>query len=59
MPIFKHNNVVKDKITGYSGTITAYAVYTSGEVRYLVENVDRTGRPVECWYDESRLMRED
>lgn len=59
MPIFKHKDVVKDKIAGYSGTITAYAVYATGEVRYLVENVDTTGRPVEWWYDESRLVKED
>lgn len=46
------NDKVKDKVTDYTGTIT-------GETRYLVENVDSTGRPIEFWYDESRLEKEE
>lgn len=49
---------VKDKVTGYTGTITAKAEYLTGETRYLVENVDSTDRPIEFWYDESRLEKE-
>lgn len=50
---------VKDKTTGYSGTVTAKSEYITGETRYLVESVDSTGRPTEFWYDESRLEKED
>ena len=53
------NIKAKDKVTGYSGRITARAEYVTGETRYLVENVDSTGRPTEFWYDESRLEKED
>ncbi len=57
--IIKLNDKMKDKITGYSGTVTAKAEYITGETRYLVESVDCTGRPTEFWYDESRLEKED
>ena len=56
---FNLNDLVRDKVTGYSGRITALASYVSGETRYLVENVDSTGRPIEFWYDESRLVKEE
>jgi len=53
------NDRVKDKVTGYGGRVTAKSEYITGETRYLVENVDSTGRPIEWWYDESRLEKED
>lgn len=53
------NDKVKDKVTNYTGRITAKAEYITGETRYLVENVDSTGRPIEFWYDESRLEKEE
>ena len=47
---------VVDKVTGFSGVITARAEYaTTSPNRYLVENIDTTGRPVEWWFDEDRL----
>lgn len=57
--MIKLNSKVKDKITGYSGKVTARAEYITGETRYEVESVDSTGRPTEYWYDESRLVEED
>lgn len=45
---------VKDDVTGYSGKVTAVAVYATGETRLLVENIDSTGRPVEWWLDATR-----
>ena len=53
------NDKVKDKVTGQTGRITAKAEYLTGETTYLVENVDSTGRPIEYWYDESRLEKEE
>ena len=47
--------MVKDAVTGYGGRITALAVYLTGEIQYLVENVDNTGRPIEQWVNEQRL----
>lgn len=44
-----------DRITGFNGVITARAVYNTGYISYLIENVDSTGRPIESWYDERRL----
>ena len=57
--MIKLNTKVKDMTTGYSGIVTARAEYITGETRYLVENVDSTGRPSEYWYDETRLVEED
>lgn len=48
------NKKVKDTVTGYVGTITAYAVYANGEERILAESVDTTGRPIEWWIDTKR-----
>lgn len=49
------NKTVRDAITGYTGTITAYAVYATGEERCLVEGIDTTGRPIEWWLDVKRI----
>lgn len=46
---------VEDKMTGYTGRITAIAKYADGDVIYLVETLDSTGAPVECWVQEYRL----
>ena len=46
---------VKDTLTGYSGKVTAVALYLTGETRLLVEGIDTTGRPIEWWLDEKRV----
>ena len=57
MFIFNFNSKVKDKVTGFTGTITARAEYAYTEPRrYLVEGIDSTGRPVDCWIPEDRLV---
>ena len=53
------NNKVKDELTGYNGTVTAVAVYNTGEVRLLVETVDSTGRPIGWWFDAKRTIAID
>ena len=51
---------VVDKVTGYDGIITARAEYCNNAVnQYLVENIDSTGRPVEVWMAEDRLVLSD
>lgn len=47
--------IVEDKVTGYNGKVTAYAVYSTGYNALLVESIDATGRPVEQWIDERRV----
>ena len=49
-------DVVRDNITGFSGTVTAKTVYIHREPLYLVECVDTTNRPIEWWCEESRLI---
>ncbi len=52
---FNLGSMVKDAVTGYGGRVTALAVYLTGEIQYLIENVDNTGRPIEQWVNEQRL----
>ena len=52
---FYFGEKVREILTGYVGKITAVAEYDTGEIRYLVEGLDNTGRPMEFWYDEKRL----
>lgn len=51
---------VMDKVTGYTGKVTAVCgYYGERPTSYLVESVDSTGRPIEQWVDESRLVAEE
>ena len=51
---------VVDKVTGYDGIITARAEYCyNSSNQYLVENTDNTGRPVDVWVAEDRLVSDD
>lgn len=52
-------SMVKDKETGFEGRVTARAEYLYDNTRVLVESVDSTGRPVEWWYDENRVITTD
>ena len=52
---FSLGNRVKDKITGYKGTITSVCFSINRPVSYLVEGIDTTGRPISDWIDERRL----
>lgn len=46
---------VTDTNTGYSGKITGRAEYDTGDILYLVENLDSTGNPIERWINVKRL----
>ena len=48
---------VRDKKTGFKGLVTARAEYLYDNPRVLVENIDTTGRPIEWWYDETRVEK--
>lgn len=51
------DSMVTDKVTGYTGKVTAICDYYGERPKsYLVESVDSTGRPVEQWVDEQRLV---
>lgn len=52
---FALGDKVKDKITGYKGTITSVCFSINRPVSYLVEGIDNTGRPISDWIDEHRL----
>ena len=51
---------VMDKVTGYTGKVTAICAYYGERPKSdLVESVDSTGRPVEQWVDEQRLVESE
>lgn len=52
---FSLGDRVKDKITGYKGTITSVCFSINKPVAYMVEGIDTTGRPIGDWIDEHRL----
>lgn len=53
---FEYGDIVIDEVTGYMGTVTAYAYYyDKSPAQYLVETKESTGRPVQWWFDENRL----
>ena len=56
--MFKFNldTQVKDTVTGFVGIITARAEYSTGKLLYLTESIDSTGRPIEWWCEEGRLV---
>lgn len=53
--MIKLGTKVRDKETNYQGIVTARAEYLYGIPKVLVENIDSTGRPIDWWYDESRV----
>jgi hypothetical protein len=56
---FSLGNKVKDKITGYKGTITSVCFSINRPVSYLVEGIDTTGRPISDWVDGQRLQLDE
>lgn len=53
----KLGEIVKDRITGFSGTITGKCEYLTGCTQYLLQpNIDKDGKYVDGhWMDEDRL----
>lgn len=47
---------VRDELTGFEGMVSVIAKFDSG-AKVLVESVDDTGRPIERWFNESRLIK--
>jgi len=55
---FENGEPVKEKITGFEGTITGTVYYLTGCNQYLVTAKSKDGKePVSLWYDEGRLER--
>lgn len=47
---------VGDKITGYTGMVTARTEYIGNVYRYAVEPYSEKGKPMQTeWFDEARL----
>lgn len=49
------DKTVKDTVTGFTGKVTGYAVYTTGSSTVLVEGIDSTNRPIEWWFNVERV----
>ncbi len=50
-------NVVKDEVTGFTGTATSRTEYLGGSTRVQVTaHALSDGRPVEDWFEEERLV---
>ena len=56
---FELGDVVRDDVTGYTGTVTGRANFITSSDRFCVEApVDDTGRPVPAeWFNASRLVK--
>ena len=53
---FKNGDEVKERITGYQGTITGICFYLTGCNQYLITAKSLENKePVALWYDESRI----
>lgn len=54
---FTNGDQVKEKITGFTGTITGTCFYLTGCSQYLVtaRPKDEFSEPIGLWYDEGRL----
>jgi hypothetical protein len=54
---FKNGDKVREKVTGFEGTITGTAFYMTGCNTYLLtaKAVALDKEPVALWYDEGRL----
>jgi hypothetical protein len=56
---FENGELVREKITGFEGTITGTVFYITGCNQYLVSAASKnsTSTPKAIWYDEGRLER--
>ena len=54
---FNNGDVVRERITGFTGTIVGSVTYITGCNQYLLtaKQKDQFSEAVSCWYDEGRL----
>lgn len=54
---FRNGDLVKEKVTGFKGTITGSVYYLTGCSQYLVtaKQKDEFSEASSVWYDEGRL----
>ena len=55
--LFSMNETVKDKVSGFSGIVTARCEYSHEPSYYRITSQDGTGK--EEWYLEGRLEKVD
>ena len=55
--VFSYGDKVRDKISGFTGTITGYAAYITGCQQVLIQPVveSESKKAESCWMDEGRL----
>lgn len=46
---------VRDKVTGFEGTVTARCEYVSGSPQVCLASIDKDGNPQTTWLDEGRV----
>jgi len=49
-------DTVQDTVTGMKGVVTAVSLYLNGCRRCLVEGTFEGNKPLECWFDDTRLL---
>ena len=52
---YEFGDLVKDIYTGFIGKVIGKCEYATGEISYLLADIDATGRPIEEWVHENRL----
>jgi hypothetical protein len=55
--LFKNGDKVREKVTGFEGTITGTAFYLTGCTSHLItgKQFDPSKEPIALWYDEGRI----
>lgn len=49
-------DIVRDKVTGLEGRVTAATLNIHGDMQVMIEAMDSTGRPMEWWVREERIV---
>ena len=52
-----NGDLVTDRITQFSGVVTAMTQYLDGRIQVCVQSCElECGKPLEYWFDEGRLI---
>jgi len=57
---FSYGELVSDSVTGFTGKVTGFAYYyEKSPCSFRVEAIDTTGRPIDIWVEEQRLVKSE
>ena len=45
----------KDKVTGFTGIVTGRVEHLHGMPRVCIETMDKDGKPLDGWFEETRV----